>query len=214
MDLRHIKHWVFDLDNTLYPPEARLFDQIEVLMETFITRELGVDLEEARHLRSHYWKLHGTTLAGLMAEHGVAPDAFLAEVHELDYSALFPDPALAAAIAKLPGQRIIYTNGSISHGEGVSRARGLRDSFHHVFGIEDAAYIPKPARDAFDRVWSTAGIDPNAALMVEDDPRNLEVPKAQGMVTVLVGSNDKPDHVDYAPDNLTQFLETIEISSD
>ena len=137
-----VKHWVFDLDNTLYPPHAQLFSQIEERMETFIMRELDIGLNEARHLRDAYWREHGTTLAGLMARHDIAPDPFLAEVHDIDLSHITHDPVLAQAIQALGAHRVIYTNGSRAHGENVSRARGLRDVFAAIYGIEDADYSP------------------------------------------------------------------------
>ena len=204
-----IKHWVFDLDNTLYPPGARLFDQIEDKMERFIMRELSVDLPTARHLRDAFWAEHGTTLAGLMERHGVDPDPFLDEVHEIDLSALAPTPSLGTAIRALEGQRIIYTNGSRGHGENVSGALGLRCAFDGIFGIEDAAYVPKPKREAFERVFDKAEVDPKTAIMFEDDPRNLAIPAELGMVTVLVGSAARPDYVDHQIEDLAGFLTEI-----
>jgi len=208
MDLSHIAYWVFDLDNTLYPPEMCLFDQIEVLMERFIMREIGIDQTEARQLRDDYWETYGTTLTGLVTRHGIDADAFLAEVHDLDLSALRPDPTLAALIAALPGQRMIYTNGARMHGERVSTARGLRHTFTDVFGTEDAGYLAKPSEEAFRRVFERADIDPTRAVMIEDAARNLEAPKAMGMATVLVGST-KSAFADFHAPDVTTFLESL-----
>lgn len=202
---RHIDTWVFDLDNTLYPPEVRLFDQIERLMVAFMTREIGIGESEAHSLRKHYWKTHGTTLAGLMAEHGVDPDSFLTEVHELDLSVIPEAPDLRAAIAALPGRKIIYTNGSRAHGEKVSAARGLEGVFDAIYGVEDAGYIPKPATEAFAKVFATDGLAPETAAMFEDDPRNLAIPFDLGMNTVLVGSHEAP-HIQHRTGDLTEFL--------
>jgi len=202
MDTSHITHWVFDLDNTLYPPQARLFDQIEVLMNRYIIRELGVTQAQADALRAEYWREYGTTLAGLMAVNGIDPDPFLDEVHELDYAA-----------QALPGQRIIYTNGSRGHGRGVAQARGLLQSFDAVFGIEDALYRPKPEQAAFDKVFADAKVNPAQGIMFEDDPRNLEVPKALGMATVLVSPEPvKPGtypHIDLITADVTEALQHI-----
>lgn len=206
MTLRMIKHWIFDLDNTLYPPSARLFDQIEAKMEAYIIRELGIPPEDANDLRADFWHNHGTTLAGLMEVYGIDPDPFLDEVHDIDLSALAPDPDLAQAISALPGQRVIYTNGSIGHGERVSRARGLRQCFDAVYGIEDAHYIPKPHEAAYAHILARTGIDPVAAVMVEDDPRNLEIPKRLGMTTILVGPRIDAPHIDFQTEDLAGFL--------
>ncbi len=205
---RHIDTWVFDLDNTLYPPEVRLFDQIERLMVGFMTREIGVGEDEAHSLRKHYWKTHGTTLAGLMHEHGVDPDAFLTEVHELDLSVIPEAPDLRAAIAALPGRKIIYTNGSREHGEKVSAARGLEGLFDAIYGIEDAGYIPKPDTAAFAKVFETDGLTSLTAAMFEDDPRNLAIPFELGMNTVLLGTAEAP-HIQHRTDDLTGFLKKL-----
>lgn len=201
-----IAHWIFDLDNTLYPPSARLFDQIEIKMEAFIMRELALDSQSAKSLRADFWKKYGTTLAGLMEVHDVDPDPFLDEVHDIDVSALQPDPDLAQLISGLPGQKLIYTNGSRGHGRNVSTARGLFASFDAIFGIEDANYVPKPHKSAFDAIIAKAGIDPTRAMMVEDEPRNLIAPAQMGMTTVLVGPPDSGPHVHHSTQDLAQFL--------
>ena len=210
----HVRIWVFDLDNTLYPPAVRLFDQIEVKMTDWVMRSIGVDRAEADRLRKLYWAEHGTTLAGLMQVHGIAPDGYLKEVHEIDLSALPRDPALAAAIGALPGRRIVYTNGTKPYAERVLAARGLTGIFDAVYGVEHAGYLPKPQRAAFEAVFATDGVDPARAAMFEDDPRNLSVPHDMGMRTVLVGRLAPPveaeaAHIHYRTDSLTAFLRAI-----
>jgi putative hydrolase of the HAD superfamily len=121
----HITTWVFDLDNTLYPPAMRLFDQIEVRMTDYVMRTLNVTQPQADHLRGHYWRQYGTTLAGLMREHAIDPTPYLEEVHDIDFSVLSPDQALRSAIQSLPGRKLIYTNGSAPYAENVISARGL-----------------------------------------------------------------------------------------
>ena len=209
MPVSHIKHWVFDLDNTLYPPEARLFDEIEERMEQFIMRELAVDRTAARTMRAEFWREHGTTLAGLMSEHDVDPHAFLDDVHQIDLSPIVENKRLAAQINDLDGQKVIYTNGSRAHGENVSRALGLRHAFEQVFGIEDADFEPKPRANAFGRVFEAAGIAPREAVMFEDDPRNLAVPHALGMITVLVGEAEPAAHIHHSTTDLSGFLDRI-----
>lgn len=209
MPISHLEHWVFDLDNTLYPATARLFDEIEERMEQFMMRELSMDRGEAKSLRSAFWHQHGTTLAGLMSEYNVDPVRFLDDVHRIDLSAIEHDAQLARQIAGLGGQKIIYTNGSRAHGENVSTARGVRQAFDQVFGIEDAHFEPKPRRAAFERVFEAAGVAPQKGVMFEDDPRNLQVPHEMGMVTVLVGETDPVDHVHHQTTDLSAFLDEI-----
>ena len=146
----HVSAWVFDLDNTLYPPQARLFDQIEVRMTQFVMESLKVDRDEADRLRTHYWRTYGTTLAGLMREHGVDPAPYLTTVHDISLDHLEADAELAAHIRDLPGRRIVYTNGSGPYAERVLTARGLSGLFDAVYGVEHAGFRPKPERAAFE----------------------------------------------------------------
>ena len=146
-DFSHVNTWVFDLDNTLYPPSARLFDQIEQRMTDWVMTALNVDRRRADHLRKHYWHTYGTTLAGLMRE------------HDLD-----PGPLLAARIAALPGRRIIYTNGTAPYAEKVIAARGLSGLFDAVYGVEHAQYLPKPERAAYDLIFATDALTPSSAF--------------------------------------------------
>lgn len=223
MDFKHVDIWIFDLDNTLYPPEMALFPQIEQRMTAYVMRELDVDQPAADRLRRDYWRRHGTTLAGLMAEHGIDPLAFLDEVHDIDFTPILPAPELAAAIAALPGRKLIHTNADAAYAVKVLRARGMglvdddvpAPLFEAIYGIGETKYCPKPERGAFETVIACAGIDPTRAAFFEDDPRNLKVPHQMGMRTVLVGpgrdgpeplGSCAPDHVDHHVADLTGFL--------
>ncbi len=203
----HVTTWVFDLDNTLYPPSARLFDLIEVRMTTWVMRELGVERAEADRLRRHYWQSYGTTLAGLMREHGMDPGPYLTEVHDIPLDRLTPDPKLSAGIAALPGRRIVYTNGAAPYAERVLAARGLAGLFDAVYGVEHAGFRPKPERAAFETVFARDGVDTARAAMFEDDVRNLAAPHAMGMRTVHVAPAPEPAaHVHHHTDDLAAFL--------
>ncbi|RED12830.1 hypothetical protein POI8812_01224 [Pontivivens insulae] len=204
----HVRDWVFDLDNTLYPPSARLFDQMEVLMTDWIVQNIGVERHDAHDMRDGYLRDYGTTLAGLLHHHGIEPDPFLDHAHELDLSALVPAPDLHAAIAALPGRKIVYTNGTRKHAHRVIAARGLQGLFDAVYGIEDADYLSKPSKDAFGRVFHIGDVDTAHGAMFEDSLENLEVPHALGMRTVWIGptAEDEPDFVDFATNDLTGFL--------
>ena len=202
----HVDYWVFDLDNTLYPPQARLFDQIERLMAEYVMRELNVDAPTAHMLRQKYWKEYGTTLAGLMQVHRIDPDPYLHEVHQLDLSHIEVVPDLRAAIFALPGRKIIYTNGSRAHGEGVSSALGLGGVFDAIYGVEDAGYTPKPDMAAFQKIFTADGINTERAAMFEDDIRNLAVPHQLGMKTVLVGPHETAPPIHHQTEDLTAFL--------
>ena len=209
----HVRTWIFDLDNTLYPPEADLFGQMHPRMARFLMSELGIDADEAERLRDLYFHEHGTTLAGLIARHGVDPKRYLEEVHDLDFSVLTPDPALRDAIAALPGRRIVFTNGTHGYAGDVLRRLGLSDCFAAVYGVEQAGMISKPARAAFDTVFALDGIDPATAAFFEDDPRNLAVPHGMGVRTVLLVHEalraPPPPHVEHLTDDLAAFLRAL-----
>lgn len=206
----HVTTWVFDLDNTLYPPHMRLFDQIEVKMTDWVMQALQVDRARADHLRAHYWETYGTTLAGLMTEHGVDPGPYLTEVHDIDFAVLSPDPGLAEAIARLPGRKIVYTNACAPYAEKVLAARGLQGLFDALYGVEHAEFHPKPEARAFAKVFAQDGLDPKAAAMFEDDARNLAVPHDLGMQTVLVAPEPiAATHIHHHTDDLTGFLQRL-----
>lgn len=202
-----VRTWVFDLDHTLYPPSARLFDLIEVRMTAYVMAALGVDHAEADRLRKHYWATHGTTLAGLMRDHDMDPGPYLTDVHDISMDSLTPDPVLAGQIKSLPGRRIVYTNGSAPYAERVLAARGLGGVFDAIYGVEHAAFQPKPDHAAFDTVFRTDGLNPKAAAMFEDDARNLKVPHDMGMRTVHVAEARGPGaHIHFHTDDLSRFL--------
>ncbi|MGR3593554.1 MAG: pyrimidine 5'-nucleotidase [Limimaricola soesokkakensis] len=210
-EFSHVRAWVFDLDNTLYPPRARLFDQIEARMRAWMMRELRVEATEADRLRAEYWTRYGTTLAGLMAEHGLPADDFLLDVHDIDMGGLEADPGLAAAIAALPGRRIVYTNGTRPYAQRVLAARGLTGVFDAIYGVEHAGLVPKPERAAFEAVFALDGLAPDQGAMFEDDPRNLAVPHAMGMRTVLVGPPEalRADHIHHHTADLAGFVSQL-----
>lgn len=206
----HVETWVFDLDNTLYPPQMRLFDQIEERMTAWVSRHLGVSRDHADHLRASYWALYGTTLAGLMHEHGIEPMDYLMDVHDIDFSPLSPDPDLAARIGALPGRRIVYTNADTIYAAKVLQARGLEGVFDAVYGVEHAGFLPKPERAAFEKIFALDGVRPERAAMFEDDTRNLAAPHAMGMRTVHVAPTPIPAaHIQFHTDDLTGFLTAL-----
>jgi len=203
----HVATWVFDLDNTLYPPQARLFDQIETRMTAYVMEALGIGRDEADRLRHAYWREHGTTLAGLMQRHDIEPGPYLRAVHDISLDHLEPDPSLAAAIRALPGRKIVYTNGAGDYAERVVARRGLGDAFDAVYGVEHAAYRPKPEAGAFAAVLARDASAAESAAMFEDDPRNLEAPHTMGMRTVHVAAERvAAPHIHHYTDDLRGFL--------
>jgi putative hydrolase of the HAD superfamily len=218
-----VETWVFDLDNTLYPHHLNLWQQVDERIRDFIVRFLRVNKEEAFRVQKDYYRRYGTTMRGLMTEHELEPDAFLEMVHEIDHSPLTPNPALGAAIEKLPGRKLIMTNGTRKHAEAVLQRLQIEQHFDDVFDIAAADLEPKPLPQVYDRFLARHGVDPARAAMFEDLARNLEVPHLLGMTTVLVvpeGTREifredwelegrEAPHVDHVTDDLAGFLKRI-----
>ncbi|EFI52934.1 pyrimidine 5'-nucleotidase [Afipia sp. 1NLS2] len=216
----HIDTWVFDLDNTLYPHHVNLWQQVDGRIRDFVAHQLKVDPAEAFRIQKDYYRRYGTTMRGMMTEHGVSPDDFLAYVHDIDHSPLEPNPAMGQALAKLPGRKLILTNASVAHAEKVLERLALGVTFDGVFDIISAEFEPKPARQTYRRFLDLHEVDAERAAMFEDLARNLAIPHEFGMTTVLVvpdgtqkvvreawemEGRDAP-HVDHVTDDLTGFL--------
>jgi putative hydrolase of the HAD superfamily len=216
----HIDTWVFDLDNTLYPHHVNLWQQVDGRIRDFVAHQLKVEPAEAFRIQKDYYRRYGTTMRGMMTEHGVSPDDFLAYVHDIDHSPLEPNPAMGQALAKLPGRKLILTNASVAHADKVLERLALGVEFDGVFDIISAEFEPKPARQTYSRFLDLHGVDASRAAMFEDLARNLAIPHELGMTTVLVvpdgtqqvvreawemEGRDAP-HVDHVTEDLTGFL--------
>ena len=209
-DLSEIDCWIFDLDNTLYPASVDLFGQIKIKMSNYIMKLLDVDEATAEKIRAEYWKKYGTSLAGLMQNYKIDPNDFLKVVHDIDFSMLPKDLDLLDALNNLPGRKLVYTNGTVPYAREVLKYRGVLSVFDEIYGIEDAAYIPKPFPEAFEIIFSKAKIVPNRSAMFEDEERNLEVPFKLGLKTILVSDvQSNVEHVSYSIKRLTDFLRQI-----
>jgi pyrimidine 5''-nucleotidase len=219
--LRDIGVWIFDLDNTLYPASCNLFAQVDRRIGEFIADHFGISFDEARTMQKRFFREHGTTLRGLMVEHDVDPVPFLDYVHDIDVTPVAPCPDLADALDRLPGRKVIYTNGSVQHAANVTARLGIAGHFDTVFGIVEAGYVPKPDPRPYATLVERHGIDPKTACMVEDIARNLVPAHAMGMTTVWVRSEAdwaRPDpsipgggvgtgsHIDHTVDDLVAWL--------
>ena len=219
----HIDTWVFDLDNTLYPHHVNLWQQVDIRIREFVAAHLKVPPDEAFRIQKDYYRRYGTTMRGMMTEHGISADDFLAYVHEIDHSPLEPNPAMGAAIAALPGRKLILTNGSCDHAGKVLARLGIDAQFEAVFDIVAAELEPKPAPATYAKFLTLHDVDPTSAAMFEDLARNLVVPHDLGMTTVLVVPDGSKAvvreawelegrgeaHVDHVTDDLTGFLEGL-----
>jgi len=219
----HVETWVFDLDNTLYPHHLNLWQQVDDRIRDYIASFLKVTREEAFKVQKDYYKRYGTTMRGLMTEHGMAPDDYLEFVHQIDHSPLEPNAALGLAIERLPGRKLILTNGTRRHADAVLARLELGTHFEDVFDIIAAELEPKPSAQTYDRFLKAHSVEAGTAAMFEDLARNLAVPHRLGMTTVLIVPEHTREvfregwelegrdaaHVDHVTDDLAGFLETI-----
>lgn len=205
--------WVFDLDNTLYPASSNLFAQIDEKMTRFIADFLDFDIDEANRLRKNYFREHGTTMRGMMDRHGMEPGDFLAYVHDIDLGSITPDPALGEALGRIPGRKIIFTNGPQAHARRVMDRLAIGHHFEAVFDIIEADYVPKPEPRAYEALIRRHRLQPGKSVMVEDLARNLAPAANMGMTTVWVRSENDWDMeppesecVHHVVDDLVQWL--------
>ncbi len=212
----HIRAWIFDLDNTLYPASADLFGLMDVRMTAYVAKTLGLgDLVEARRIQKSYFQQHGTTLAGLMASHAIDPHHYLADVHDIDLEVLTEDRRLAGLIARLPGRKLIFTNGDAPYAQRVLDKLGLGSTFEAIHDIHACAYRPKPETSAYQTMITSFGIDPRASVFVEDMARNLAPAKALGMTTVWIDNGSEQGHdadrsfVDHTITDLADWLHSL-----
>ena len=221
---RPVEAWIFDLDNTLYPRHSNLFAQIDERIQSYVQNLMNVSRDDAKVIQKTFYREHGTSLRGLMVEHDIDPDDFLEFVHDIDHSPVQPDPALGVAIARLPGRKFIFTNGSRPHAEKVAARLGVTEHFEDIFDIVDADLVPKPERETYERFIGQFGLNPQNAAMFEDLARNLTVPKAAGMRTVLIVPSGASEvvhetweaeghngdvHVDFITDDLAGFVAAV-----
>ena len=195
----HIDSWIFDLDLTLYGPEANIMAQVRDRIALYVERHFNIGSDAAHQIRHTYWKKYGTTLGGLMTEHGVDPHGYLDFVHDVDMSLLQPAADLRSQIEALPGRKLIFTNADAPYARRVLAARGLDGVFEDIFDIHRMQHIPKPASASYDRLCTELHIDPTRALFVEDSAHNLSPAKALGMTTIWVNHDIEADSSETEP---------------
>jgi putative hydrolase of the HAD superfamily len=213
-----ITTWIFDLDNTLYSADSGIFQQVHTLMGEFISKNLNIETKQAKELQSRYYKQHGTTLRGLMDNHGIDPDHFLSEVHNLDYSIVGPNKKLNVELEKLEGKKIIYTNASRQHADNVLKRLGLTHMFQAIFDIKSANYIPKPEISPYEQIINDFDINSSSAAMFDDIAKNLVPAKNVGFTSVWINvgyenfsddiANSKK-YLDYETKNISNFLNQV-----
>ena len=212
-ELDKIKCWIFDLDNTLYSGQTKVFDQVDKKMSSFISNKLNISLEEAKKIQKEYFHKYSTTLSGMMKNHKIDAMEFLDFVHDVNLDFLEKNKDLEKEITKITGKKIIFTNGSRAHAENVTKRIGINKLFDGIFDIVESNFIPKPSIEAYKILIEKYKIEPQYCILVEDIARNLKPAYELGMKTVWI-KNDEPwaaelsneNFVNYRIENLTNFL--------
>jgi putative hydrolase of the HAD superfamily len=215
-ELTKIKYWIFDLDNTLYSGDTKVFDQVDKKMSKFISEKLKVTIEEAKKIQKNYFHEYNTTLNGMIKNHKIDANEFLEFVHDVNLDFLKADKPLEEQIRKLDGKKFIFTNGSKAHVANVTKKIGIEKLFDGVFDIVESDFIPKPSIEPYKKIIEKYKIEPQYSIFIEDIARNLKPAHELGMKTVWI-KNDEPwaakfsdsDFINYKTDNLAKFLKEI-----
>jgi putative hydrolase of the HAD superfamily len=215
-ELKKIKYWLFDLDNTLYSGDTKVFDQVDKKMSSFISEKLNVSTAEAKKIQKNYFHEYNTTLNGMIKNHNIDAEEFLEFVHDVDLNFLKKDLDLYNELTNLVGKKYIFTNGSKAHASNVTKRIGIENLFDGVFDIVDSDFIPKPSIEPYKKIIQKYGIDPEYCIFIEDIARNLKPAHELGMKTVWI-KNDEPwaaefsneNFINYKTDNLSNFLRRI-----
>ena len=215
-DLKKIKYWIFDLDNTLYSGDTKVFDQVDKKMSKFISDKLNVSIEEAKKIQKNYFHEYNTTLNGMIKNHEIDADEFLEFVHDVDLDFLKSNKPLEQEIANLNGKKFIFTNGSKAHAANVTKRIGIEKLFDGVFDIVESDFIPKPSIEPYKKIIEKYKIEPQYSIFIEDIARNLKPAHELGMKTVWIKNNEPwaakfsdADFINYKTDNLAKFLKEI-----
>ena len=215
-ELTNIKYWIFDLDNTLYSGDTKVFDQVDKKMSKFISDKLKVSIEEAKKIQKNYFHEYNTTLNGMIKNHEIDADEFLEFVHDVNLDFLKADKSLEEEISNLKGKKFIFTNGSKAHAANVTKRIGIEQLFDGVFDIVESNFIPKPSIEPYKKILEKYKIEPQYSIFIEDIARNLKPAHELGMKTVWIKNNEPwaakysdSEFINYKTDNLAKFLKEI-----
>ncbi len=188
------KYILFDLDETLYPRDAGLMQEIAHLISLYMEEKLGLPPELVAHLRREYFQHYGTTMRGLQIEHHIDPDDYLAYVHNIrleDY--IGPNQALDKVLADIDLEKAVFTNASEEHARRVLKVLGIEHHFKWIVDVRAMHFLSKPNPESYQRILEILGATAPQCILVEDNVRNLRQAKQLGMTTILVDGHPGAD---------------------
>jgi putative hydrolase of the HAD superfamily len=202
---------IFDLDETLYPRNAGLMQEIGVRINRYLIENLRLSPDQANELRKRYYNQHGTALRGLVVERpDVDPEDYLHFVHDIPLANyLSPNPALAQMLRSIPLTKVIFTNATVEHAQNVLNILGIADQFADIIDVRRVEYISKPNAEAYERLLNILQATGDECILIEDATRNLLPGKALGMTTILVDSEDCTE-VDYCVRDILGVKDAVE----
>jgi len=183
----NIKYWIFDLDETLYPPESHIAEEISKKITEFLMLEFGWEREHAYKIQREYYYEYGSTIQGLIKE-GHVDDAqkFETFVHDVDFGDLHENKKLDEAIKNLPGKKYVLTTSQSSYAKKILDTLGILGNFEVVWGIEETDFIAKPNSHPYEKMINEFEININEAAMVEDSYKNAVGAKKIGLRTIWI----------------------------
>jgi putative hydrolase of the HAD superfamily len=220
-NFRHVRTWVFDLDHTLYTLDPAQHRAMEERICVFVQRHFGLARDPAWEIQKRYLRDYGSTIAGLVRHDGVDPDIYHDAVNDLAALSLTPNAPLRAALARLPGTRLVFTNNCGRYAANVLKALGIDDLFETIVDVKALGFVPKPQESAYDALVKLGGFETTKAALFDDSARNLVPARARGMTTVWFNNgggqshwrvDDQALHIDHETDDLPAFLQSIRIS--
>jgi FMN phosphatase YigB (HAD superfamily) len=221
----HVKHVIWDLDNTLYPyTEAQLEHWHEAAVKAAV--DLGVDiaLEDGLALARQSYAQHNYS-AQLFEENYQLCERQMHEAitgHTSETVLPICDMTPQAFEASPSLKHVILTHGHKDWADRVLRHLGLRDYFEtqHILGLEDYDFKYKDVcNSGLTKALDLIGGGVSDSVFVEDNLKNLAKAKELNVSTAYIhhgtfcSQNDnKPDFVDYTYNKAHELLHDIHVS--
>jgi len=210
---KNLRYELFDLDDTIYPKSCGLLREIGNRMNCYMIERLGIGEDEVSEIREAFLKTWGTTLNALRRHYSVDPDEFLDFVHDIPLNRyLQRDPDLDRMLQRLELRKIIFTNADARHARRVLSYTGILKHFETIVDIHMLEFINKPDRRAYLQVMDFIDARPEECILIEDSQVNIHTAKELGMITVMVGAEDRVDGAHFHIRRVTDFeglLQTI-----
>jgi putative hydrolase of the HAD superfamily len=204
----------FDLDDTLYPSNAGLWEAIRQRIDRYMVEKLQIREDVVSELRKELFLKHGTTMRGLQARYQIDEQDFLDYVHNVPLvNYLKPDPLLRSTLEAYPQRKVIFTNADTNHANRVIFTLGLEGCFDQIIDIRDIRPFCKPQLEAFKKALEIACVqNPSECVMIDDSIKNLQSASEAGLFTIHIGTADCPPGIDASILSLAELPSVIPVN--